>query len=61
MSIPKITIEIPRKSAKEFCSFHDDEKLSDEYLIYSITEIIRDALSDTEFPASEIKTTITDD
>ncbi|MBE8598227.1 hypothetical protein [Xenorhabdus sp. BG5] len=61
MNIPKVTIEIPRKSAKEFCYFHDDEKLADEDLIYYINEIIRDALNDTEFPVSEIKTNITDD
>jgi hypothetical protein len=61
MSIPKVKIEIPRKLAKEFCYFLDDDSLPDEDLIYSITEILRDALNDTKFPASEITTTITDD
>ncbi|MBE8598075.1 hypothetical protein [Xenorhabdus sp. BG5] len=61
MNIPKVTIEIPRQSAKEFCYFYDDENLSDERLVYSVTEIVRDALNDTEFPDSEITTVITDD
>ncbi|PHM59119.1 hypothetical protein Xsto_04065 [Xenorhabdus stockiae] len=61
MNIPKISIEISRKSAKEFCDFYDDDKLSDESLVLSITDTVQDALNDIEFPASEIKTTLTND